>query len=75
MVEGIKKPTITIGLSPAISVSIVLEALSMLRQTSQLSFDLVEAADSVEVSKMIREGSIDFGILRDVIPFTNLESE
>lgn len=32
VIEGIKTPTITIGLSPAISVSIVLEVLSLLRK-------------------------------------------
>ncbi|MBT2730716.1 LysR family transcriptional regulator [Bacillus sp. ISL-75] len=75
VIKGIKTPTITIGLSPAISVSIVLEVLSLLRKTSEFSFELVEAADSVEVSKMIEDGSIDIGLVRDVIPFTNLESE
>jgi DNA-binding transcriptional LysR family regulator len=73
-VEHLKTPTITIGLSPAISVSLVLEALTLLRQNEELSFDMVEAADSVEVSKMVEEGLIDIGLVRDVIPFTNLES-
>ena len=70
-----KTPTLTIGLSPAIPVSIVLEALSLLRKKDELSFDLVEAKDSVEVSKMVEKGLIDIGLVRDVIPFTNLESK
>jgi DNA-binding transcriptional LysR family regulator len=35
----------------------------------------VEAKDSIEVTKSIEEGVIDIGIVRDVIPFTNLESK
>lgn len=75
MIESFKAPTISIGLSPAISVSIVLEFLSLLRETSDLSFVITEATDSVKVSKMVEEGSIDIGLVRDVIPFTNLESK
>jgi DNA-binding transcriptional LysR family regulator len=73
-IELLKTPTITIGLSPAISVSLVLEALTFLREKEELSFDMVEAADSVEVSKMVEAGLVDIGLVRDVIPFTNLES-
>ncbi|WP_052948017.1 LysR family transcriptional regulator [Aneurinibacillus tyrosinisolvens] len=74
-IELLKTPTLAIGLSPAISVSIVLEVLSLLRDKGELWFDIVEAEDSVEVSKMIEEGLIDIGLVRDVIPFTNLESK
>jgi DNA-binding transcriptional LysR family regulator len=74
-IENLKTPTITIGLSPAISVSLVLEALTLLREKEELSFDMVEAADSVEVSKMVEEGLVDIGLVRDVIPFPNLESK
>lgn len=74
-IELLKTPTITIGLSPAISVSLVLEVLSLLREKGEFSFDMVEAADSVEVSKMVEAGSVDIGLVRDVIPYTNLESK
>ncbi|MDP4106788.1 MAG: LysR family transcriptional regulator substrate-binding protein, partial [Bacillota bacterium] len=39
------------------------------------SFDMLEAADSVEVSKMVESGLVDIGLVRDVIPFPNLESK
>ena len=74
-IDLFKTPTLTIGLSPAISVSIVLQVLSLLRAKDELSFDLVEAEDSVEVSKMVEKGLIDIGLVRDVIPFTNLETK
>lgn len=74
-IELLKTPTITIGLSPAISVSLVLDALTLLREKEEQSFDMLEAADSVEVSKMVESGLVDIGLVRDVIPFTNLESK
>jgi DNA-binding transcriptional LysR family regulator len=74
-IENMKTPTLTIGLSPAIPVSIILETLSLLRKNDELSFNLVEAKDSIEVSKMVQEGLIDIGLVRDVIPITNLESK
>jgi DNA-binding transcriptional LysR family regulator len=73
-IELLKTPTITIGLSPAISVSLVLDALTLLRKSEEQSFDMLEAADSVEVSKMVESGLVDIGLVRDVIPFPNLES-
>jgi DNA-binding transcriptional LysR family regulator len=74
-IELLKAPTITIGLSPAISVSLVLDSLTLLRKSEEQSFDMLEAADSVEVSKMVESGLVDIGLVRDVIPFTNLESK
>jgi DNA-binding transcriptional LysR family regulator len=74
-IELLKTPTITIGLSPAISVSLVLDALTLLRESEEQSFDMLEAADSVEVSKMVESGLVDIGLVRDVIPFPNLESK
>jgi DNA-binding transcriptional LysR family regulator len=74
-IELLKTPTITIGLSPAISVSLVLDALTLLRKSEEQSFDMLEAADSVEVSKMVESGLVDIGLVRDVIPFPNLESK
>jgi DNA-binding transcriptional LysR family regulator len=56
-------------------VSIVLEVLSLLKEKEEISFDIVEAEDSVEVSKLIEEGLIDIVLVRDVIPFTNLEAK
>jgi DNA-binding transcriptional LysR family regulator len=73
-IELFKTPAITIGLSPAISVSLVLDALTLLRESEEQSFDMLEAADSVEVSKMVESGLVNIGLVRDVIPFTNLES-
>ena len=66
----LKIPSLTIGLSPAISVSVIFKALSLLRDKNETLFDIVEADDSIEISKMITEGRIDIGIVRDVIPFT-----
>jgi DNA-binding transcriptional LysR family regulator len=74
-IDLLKTPTLTIGLSPAISVSLVLDVLSTLKEKEQLSFDMVEAADSIEVSKMVEAGSVDIGLVRDVIPFPNLETK
>jgi DNA-binding transcriptional LysR family regulator len=74
-IDLLKTPTITIGLSPAISVSLVLDALTLLRKSEEQSFDMLEAADSVEVSKMVESGLVDIGLVRDVIPFPNLESK
>ena len=73
-IELMKTPTLTIGLSPAISVSIVLQVLSLLREKNVLAFDLVEAEDSVEVSKMVEDGLVDIGLVRDIVPFINLVS-
>jgi DNA-binding transcriptional LysR family regulator len=74
-IELLKTPTLTIGLSPAISVSLVMEVLSLLREKDLLALDIVEAADSVEVSKLVEDGTIDIGLVRDVIPYEDLESK
>lgn len=75
LIKLTQTPTLTIGLSPAISVSIVLQVLSLLQEKNEFLFDIVEAEDSIEVSKKIGEGVIDIGLIRDVIPFTNLEAK
>ncbi|MEH6941303.1 LysR family transcriptional regulator [Bacillus sp. JJ722] len=72
-IDIMKIPNLKIGVPPAISASIVLQVLSLLREKNDCSFDLVEAVDSVEISKMTEEGLIDIGLVRDVISFTNLE--
>lgn len=72
-IDLLKSPTLTIGLSPAFSVFIILEILSLLREQNKKSFDLVEAIDSIEISNMITKGIIDVGLVRDVIPFNDLE--
>lgn len=73
-IDLLKTPSLKIGLSPAISASVVLQVLSSLREEHTLSVDIIEADDSFEIAKMIFEGMIDMGIVRDVIPFTNLQS-
>lgn len=74
-INFIKTPTLTIGLSPAFSVSIILQILSILRENTELSIDLVEANDSIEISDMISKGIIDIGLVRDVISFANLNHQ
>ena len=74
-IDLLKTPSLKVGLSPAISATVVLQVLSLLRETHMLSVDIVEADDSFEIAKMIFEGMIDIGIVRDVIPFTNLQSD
>ncbi|MCQ6282407.1 LysR family transcriptional regulator [Bacillus sp. EB600] len=75
LIKLTQTPTLTIGLSPAISVSIVLQVLSLLQEKNEFLFDIVEAEDSIEVSKKIDDGVIDIGLIRDVVPFTNLEAK
>src|SRR6478735_5968341 len=41
-IDVLKIPTLTIGLAPAISVSILFQVLSLLREKNQLLFDIVE---------------------------------
>lgn len=72
MIDLLQVPTLTIGLSPAISVSIILKVLSLLRDQHDFSFNIIEAEDSIKISRMINDGLIDIGLVRDVIPFTNL---
>ncbi|MCQ6276119.1 LysR family transcriptional regulator [Bacillus sp. V3B] len=74
-IDLLKTPSLKIGLSPAISSFVVLQVLSLLREKHKLSVDIIEADDSFEIAKMIFEGMIDIGIVRDVIPFTNVQSE
>ena len=74
-IDVLKIPTLTIGLAPAISVSILFQVLSLLREKNQLLFDIVEAEDSIEIGKLVTEGRIDIGLVRNVIPFTNLNSK
>jgi DNA-binding transcriptional LysR family regulator len=68
-----KTPTITIGLSPGISISIIMELLTSLKEKKGFSFDLFEAQDSYEISQLIYEGRVDIGIVRDIIPFSDLQ--
>jgi DNA-binding transcriptional LysR family regulator len=72
-IDFLKTPTLTIGLSPAFSVSMILHLLSLLRENTEVTVDLVEANDSIEISDMISKGIIDIGLVRDVISFENLE--
>ncbi|WP_428908481.1 LysR family transcriptional regulator [Niallia sp. Krafla_26] len=72
-IDQLKLPSITIGIAPGISVSIVLEILDILQERTILTFDLFEAEDSYQISRMIFEGKIDIGIVRDIIPISNLE--
>lgn len=74
-IELLQTPTITIGVTPAISVSIILQSLSLLRKENEFSFDIIEAKDSVDVARMIEDRQIDLGLVRDVIPFTNMEAQ
>ena len=71
--DQLKIPGISIGISPGISVSIVLEILDALHDQTALTFDLHEAEDSYKISRMIYDGKIDIGIVRDIIPITNFE--
>ena len=72
-IDFLKMPSLTIGLSPAFSVSMILHLLSLLRENTEVTVDLVEANDSIEISDMISKGIIDIGLVRDVISFENLE--
>jgi hypothetical protein len=45
-IDTLKIPSLTIGLSPAISVSVLFQVLSLLREKNQFLFDIVEAEDS-----------------------------
>ena len=72
-IDFLKTPTLTIGLSPAFSVSLILQLLSILRENTEVSIDIVEAIDSFEILDMISNGIIDIGLVRDVIPLTNLQ--
>jgi DNA-binding transcriptional LysR family regulator len=74
-VDLLKVPSLSIGLSPAISQSLIFQVLSLMKEEHDLLFDIVEADDSLEISKMISEGQIDIGLIRNVVPFTNLESK
>lgn len=74
-IDLMKSPTLTIGLSPAFSVIIVLQLLSLLRENTQLSVDIVEANDSLEIANMISKGTIDIGLVRDVVPLTDLQTK
>ncbi|MBB6445376.1 LysR family transcriptional regulator [Bacillus benzoevorans] len=74
-VDLLKVPTLSIGLSPAISESLIFQVLSLMKEEHDLLFDIVEADDSMEISKMISEGQIDIGLIRNVVSFTNLESK
>jgi DNA-binding transcriptional LysR family regulator len=74
-VDLLKVPTLSIGLSPAISESLIFQVLSTMRKEHDLLFDIVEADDSLEISKMISEGQIDIGLIRNVVSFTKLESK
>jgi DNA-binding transcriptional LysR family regulator len=74
-IDFLKTPTLTIGLSPAFSVSIILQLLSILRENTELTIDLVDANDSIEISDMISKGIIDIGLVRDVISFANLNHQ
>jgi DNA-binding transcriptional LysR family regulator len=74
-IDTMKIPSLTIGLSPAISVSVLFQVLSVLREKNQFLFDIVEAEDTIEIEKMVKEGRIDIGLVRNVVPFTELESK
>ncbi|SFE39911.1 DNA-binding transcriptional regulator, LysR family [Bacillus sp. OV194] len=74
-IEDLKTPTLTIGLSPGISASIILQVLSMVREKNEFAFDIVEAQDSSKTAEMVKNGLVDIGLVRDVIPLTNLESK
>jgi DNA-binding transcriptional LysR family regulator len=74
-INTLKIPSLTIGLSPAISVSVLFQVLSLLREKNQFLFDIVEAEDSIEIAKMVTEGRIDIGLARNVVPFPDLESK
>ena len=74
-IDFLKTPTLTIGLSPAFSVSIILQLLAILRENTELTIDLVDANDSIEISDMISKGIIDIGLVRDVISFANLNHQ
>nr|WP_295969699.1 LysR family transcriptional regulator [uncultured Bacillus sp.] len=74
-IDLLKVPALSIGLSPAISVSLVFEVLSPIREKHDLLFDIIEAEDSMEISRLIAEGQIDIGFIRNVVPFTNLQSK
>lgn len=74
-VDLLKVPSLSIGLSPAISESLIFHVLSLIKEEHQVLFDIVEANDSIEISKMISDGQIDIGLIRNVVPFTNLESK
>lgn len=73
-IDFLKTPSLTIGVSPAISVSFIFQVLSLLHEKNQLLFDIVESDDSIETYKLVSEGKIDIGVVRDIIPFTNLQS-
>ena len=74
-IDLLKVPTLSIGLSPAISESLIFQVLAQMRDEHDLLFDIVEADDSMEILKMITEGQIDLGLIRNVVPFTNLEAK
>lgn len=74
-IDTLKIPSLTIGLSPAISVSVLFRVLSSLRDQNQFLFDIVEAEDSIEIMKAVTEGRIDIGLARNVIPFKDLGSK
>lgn len=74
-IDTLKIPSLTIGLSPAISVSVLFQVLSLLREKNQFLFDIVEAEDSTEIAKMVTEGRVDIGLVRNVVPFADLESK
>jgi DNA-binding transcriptional LysR family regulator len=74
-IDTLKIPSLTIGLSPAISVSVLFQVLSLLREKNKFLFDIVEAEDSTEIAKMVTEGRVDIGLVRNVVPFADLESK
>jgi DNA-binding transcriptional LysR family regulator len=74
-IDTLKIPTLTIGLSPAISVSVLFQVLSLLREKNQFLFDIVEAEDSIEIARLVSEGKIDIGLVRNVVPLTDMETK
>jgi DNA-binding transcriptional LysR family regulator len=73
-IDLLKVPKLKIGLSPAFSVSIVLQVMKALQQTHELSFDIVEGIDSFEIYDKVANDAVDIGLVRDIINLKNLES-
>lgn len=75
-VSLLKVPELKIGLSPAFSTSVLLQIMSLIQTEHQnLSFNIVEGEDSLEILNKVSNDQIDIGLIRNIIPYANVETK
>jgi len=65
-----KAPHIKVGFSPGYSYSFIVEILSTLKKTDDLSIEIIEGYDSVYLNEMMAAGDIDLIFTREVMSRT-----